>query len=208
MERPRRFRRSREGKGRRAESSINYACRGEGRGTGERIFHSRGEGRGWQRSSSRVFLSLSLVRAREEVVCYQAKKSCFQATIPLLLALFSERPAPLLLILFGVRVLVCFSLFWRSSRPPPPSPPGSISVLDVCADVLELSEDLREECRLRVDSQHRLGQQVDDPDASVPEAVFVGLDQKRLQRVADLVAHVAGGWGGMERGGEMHVETT
>ncbi len=69
---------------------------------------------------------------------------------------------------------------------------SSIPVLDVGAHVLELGEDLGEERRLRVDPEHGLGEEVDDADAAVPEAVLVALNQERLQGVADLVAHVAG----------------
>ena len=63
-------------------------------------------------------------------------------------------------------------------------------VFDVGADVLKFGEDFGEKSRLRVDPQHRLGQLVDDVDAPIPELLLVRLDQERLQRVADLVAHV------------------
>jgi hypothetical protein len=65
------------------------------------------------------------------------------------------------------------------------------SILDVRPDVLEFGEDLGEETRLRVDPEHRLRQLVDDLDATVPELLLVRLDEERLQRVADLIAHVA-----------------
>ena len=67
----------------------------------------------------------------------------------------------------------------------------SVPVLDVGAHVFELREDFGEERGLGVDPEHGLAQLVDDVDAAVPELVLVRLDQERLQRVADLVAHVA-----------------
>ncbi len=67
-----------------------------------------------------------------------------------------------------------------------------VSVLDVRADILQLGEHLGEEARLGVDPEHGPAQPVDDVDAAVPEAVLVSLHEERLQRVADLVAHVAG----------------
>ena len=67
----------------------------------------------------------------------------------------------------------------------------SVPVLDVGAHVFELREDFGEERGLGVDPEHGLAQLVDDVDAAVPELVLVRLDQEWLQRVADLVAHVA-----------------
>lgn len=55
---------------------------------------------------------------------------------------------------------------------------------------LELCEDLREEAGVGVDAQHAGAQRVDDPEAAVPEPVLVVLHKERLERVADLVAHV------------------
>ena len=67
----------------------------------------------------------------------------------------------------------------------------SIPVLDVAAHLLELREDLGEEVGVRVDPEHGPAQPVDEVDAAVPEPVLVGLGEEGLQRVADLVAHVA-----------------
>ncbi len=64
-------------------------------------------------------------------------------------------------------------------------------VLDVRAHVLELGENLCEVGGLGVDAQHVRGEAVHDGDAAVPEPVLVALHQEGLQRVADLVAHVA-----------------
>lgn len=55
---------------------------------------------------------------------------------------------------------------------------------------LQLGEDLGEEGRLGVDPEHGSAEGVDDEETAVPEAVLVVLHQERLQRVADLVAHV------------------
>lgn len=55
---------------------------------------------------------------------------------------------------------------------------------------LQFGEDLGEEARLGVDSQHVRRQPVHDEQASVPELVLGVLHQERLQRVANLVAHV------------------
>lgn len=55
---------------------------------------------------------------------------------------------------------------------------------------LQLGEDLCEESRLAVDSQHLGAKSVDNQEASVPEFILAVLDEERLKRVTDLIAHV------------------
>lgn len=62
-----------------------------------------------------------------------------------------------------------------------------------CTTCLQFGEDFGEVARLAVDAQHLGAQSVDDEEASVPEFVLAVLDEEGLQRVADLVAHVAVG---------------
>lgn len=55
---------------------------------------------------------------------------------------------------------------------------------------LKLGEDLREESGLTVDSQHFGAKSINDQEAPVPELVLAVLDEERLERVTNLVAHV------------------
>ena len=61
------------------------------------------------------------------------------------------------------------------------------------ATCLQFGEDLGEVSGLAVDAQHLGAQPVDDEQAPVPELVLAVLHEEGLQRIADLVAHVAVG---------------
>lgn len=56
---------------------------------------------------------------------------------------------------------------------------------------LQFGEDLGEESRLAVDSQHLGAQSVHDQEAPIPEFLLAVLDEERFQGIADLVSHVA-----------------
>lgn len=79
--------------------------------------------------------------------------------------------------------------------------PFGVSVLRA-SFVLEVLENLGEEVRVGVDLQHFGTHFVNDAQRALPEHLLVGLDQKWLERVRDLVAHVGVGQvqAGEERG--------
>lgn len=58
------------------------------------------------------------------------------------------------------------------------------------AACLQFGEDFGEVARFGVYPEHVGGQTVDNVDAAVPEALFGILNEERLQRIRDLVAHV------------------
>ena len=64
------------------------------------------------------------------------------------------------------------------------------SIFDVSSDILEFCENFGEESCFGIDPEHRVTQLIYDFDASVPKPILICLNQKRFQRVADLIAHV------------------
>ena len=66
----------------------------------------------------------------------------------------------------------------------------SVSVFNVGSHFFELGENLREESRFCVDSQHRSAQLVDDEDTPIPKSLLVRFNQERFQRITDFIAHV------------------
>lgn len=86
----------------------------------------------------------------------------------------------------------------RSPAPtPPPSIPSPVQadeqaapLLLLLALVLQVGEHLSEVVRVRVDLQHLGAHQVDNGQAAVPEGLLGALNQERLERVRDFIAHV------------------
>lgn len=68
-----------------------------------------------------------------------------------------------------------------------------MSVIRIGTTCLQFGEYFGEVSGLAVDAQHLGAQSIDDEETSVPEFVLAVLDEEGLQRIADLVAHVAVG---------------